>query len=339
MVSMKDISAACGVSVATVSKALNNQSDINEETKKHIREVAKEMGYFPNAMARALKTNRTYNIGVLFTDEALSGLTHDFFAPILDSFKRTVEAKGYDITFLNRGSKGIGSMSYMEHCQYRGFDGVFMACTDFYDPQVLEVIRSDIPVVTVDHVFDNNIAIVSDNIGGMRSLTEYIHGFGHRRIAFIHGLRSSVTQARVSSFYRTMESFGLEVPQEYILEVPYRDTNAAAEATKELLDLKQPPTCIIYPDDFSCFGGMNAIRERGLRVPDDVSVAGYDGIRIGRHIEPRLTTLRQDTEMMGATAGEKLIGLIENPKMAAAEIITIAGSVYPGKTVTAPKQA
>ena len=99
MVSMKDIAKTCGVSVATVSKALNNQKDIGEETKNHIRAVAREMGYFPNSSARALKTNRTYNIGVLFADEAQSGLTHDFFSAILDSFKRTVESRGYDITF------------------------------------------------------------------------------------------------------------------------------------------------------------------------------------------------------------------------------------------------
>lgn len=94
MVSMKDIAIACGVSVATVSKALNDHGDIGKETKEKIRRIAKEMGYLPNAMARALKTNRTYNIGVLFVDEAQSGPTHDYFSQVLDSFKRAVEAKG-----------------------------------------------------------------------------------------------------------------------------------------------------------------------------------------------------------------------------------------------------
>ena len=92
MVSLKDISAVCGVSVATVSKALNGHKDIGEETKKHIKQVAKEMGYLPNSAAKALKTNRTHNIGILFTDEAHSGLTHDYFASVLDSLKQTVEA-------------------------------------------------------------------------------------------------------------------------------------------------------------------------------------------------------------------------------------------------------
>lgn len=334
MVSMKDISVACGVSVATVSKALNDHGDIGKETKERIRRVAKEMGYLPNAMARALKTHRTYNIGVLFVDEAQSGLTHDYFSQVLDSFKRTVEARGYDITFLNKsGAGGLSRISYLEHCRYRGFDGVVIACVDFYDPQVLELVRSDIPVVTVDHLFDNHINITSDNVGGMELLLRHVFQKGHRRIAYIHGADSSVTQARLTSFYRTAELLGLKLPGEYVRESPYRDTRTAARVTEELLDLRVPPTCILYPDDFSCFGGITAIKGRGLRIPEDISIAGYDGIRIGRHIETPLTTLRQDTTSLGVQAGERLISLIERPKTTLIEQVIIKGEIYIGKTV------
>ena len=333
MISMKDISRACGVSVATVSKALNDHKDIGEETKEKIRQTAKEMGYYPNSSARALKTNRTYNIGVLFADEAQSGLTHDFFSNVLDSFKRTVETRGYDITFINTGRKGKGRMSYLEHCKYRGFDGVVIACVDFLDDEVEELVRSDIPLITIDHLFHNRSAVISDNVGGMKQLLTYIYEQGHRRIAYIHGADSSVTQSRLSSFYRTAEELGLTVPDSYILESAYRDTEGAGQRTKELLSLKRPPTCILYPDDFSCFGGINVIKERGLRIPQDISVAGYDGIRVGRHIEPQLTTLHQNTDKIGEMAGVKLISLIEKPKTTLAEQILISGEVYEGKTV------
>ena len=323
----------CGVSVATVSKALNDHKDIGEETKTKIRQVAKEMGYYPNSSARALKTNRTYNIGVLFADEAQSGLTHDFFSYVLDSFKRTVEERGYDITFINAGRKGKRRMSYLEHCMYRGFDGVIIACVNFYDSEVEELVRSEIPLVTIDHLFHNRSAVVSDNIGGMRELVTYIYEQGHRRIAYIHGADSSVTQSRLSSFYKTAEELGITIPDEYVKESAYRDTKGAGIRTVELLSLKEPPTCILYPDDFSCFGGINIIKEKGLRIPEDISVAGYDGIRIGRHIEPKLTTLRQNTEKIGALAGEKLISLIEKPKTTLVEQILIGGEVYKGKTV------
>lgn len=332
MVSMKDIAAACKVSVATVSKALNDQNDIGEKTKKRIREVAREMGYFPNSSARALKTNRTYNIGVLFADEARSGLTHDFFSAILDSFKRTVEARGYDITFINSSKSGKG-MSYLDHCRYRGFDGVVVACVNFRDPEVTELIESDFPLITIDHVFNNRISIVSDNVSGMRDLLKYVYKCGHRKIAYIHGLDSAVTRSRLSSFYRTAEEIGLEIPDEYVLEAPYRDTEGTRIMTEQLLSLKDRPTCILYPDDFSAFGGITAIRDKGLNIPEDVSIAGYDGIRIGRHISPPLTTLRQDTEAIGVRAAESLIDLIEKPKSTIVEQIVIEGWVYEGKSV------
>ncbi|TCL54438.1 LacI family transcriptional regulator [Kineothrix alysoides] len=333
MVSMKDISVTCGVSVATVSKALNNHSDIGEETKEHIRKVAKEMGYFPNSAAKALKTNRTYNLGVLFVDDDQSGLKHDYFSYVLDSFKRTAEQRGYDMTFINCCKTRTNKMSYLEHSMYRGFDGVAIACIDFYDPEVVELVRSDIPVVTIDHLFNNRIAIISDNVKGMKDLLTFVYNKGHRHIAYIHGMDSAVTQSRLSSFYKTAEELGLEVPDEYIKEAAYRDTKGSFAQTQELLDLPNPPTCILYPDDFASFGGINAITERGLNIPQDISIAGYDGIRIGRHLEPQLTTLRQDTEQVGAKAAESLVNLIEHPKTTLIQQVVVEGEVFEGRSV------
>lgn len=335
MVSMKDISVACGVSVATVSKALNDHGDIGAETKRRIRQTAKQMGYFPNSAAKALKTNRTQNLGVLFEEDDHSGLTHDYFASVLDSLKSTAEERGYDITFINSCRTRPNRMSYLEHCRYRGFDGVVIVCVDFYDPEVLELVQSDIPTVTIDHLFNNTCAIMSDNIKGMRELLHYIYDMGHRRVAYIHGAESSVTQRRLSSFYRTAAELGLNIPDEYICQAAYRDTAAAYAQTEKLLDLKKPPTCILYPDDFACYGGVNAIRHRGLKVPEDISIVGFDGIRIARHIEPKLTTLKQDTKQLGMRAAEKVISLIENPKTTLIEQIVVEGEVYVGSSVRA----
>ncbi len=333
MVSMKDISAVCGVSIATVSKALNDHRDIGEETKEHIRQVAKELGYSPNSAAKTLKTNRTYSLGVLFVDDEQSGLTHDYFAHVLDSFKRTAEERGYDITFINSCKTRPQRMSYLEHSRYRRFDGGVIACVDFEDPEVEELVRSNIPVVTIDHLFNNRSTIVSDNVKGISDLVHYIYEMGHRKIAYIHGADSAVTQSRLSSFYRTCEELGLEIPSDYVREAPYRNTKDTYAETVKLLDLKDPPTCIIYPDDFSCFGGINAIYARGLKIPDDVSVAGYDGIRIARHYRPQLTTIVQDTKRLGREAAIKLINLIENPKTTLTEQIVVTGEVFPGESV------
>lgn len=331
MVSMKEISKKCGVSVATVSKALNGHSDIGERTREQIKRVAKEMGYFPNSAARALKTNRTYNIGVLFTDEAHSGLTHDYFAQVLDSLKVMAESEGYDITFISRNPKR--SMSYLEHSRSRGVDGVIIACVNFYDSEVLELVQSEIPIVTIDYTFNNRTAVISDNVKGMHDLLQEIVKMGHKKIAYIHGADSAVTQNRVGSFYKTMDELGILIPDGYVREGVYHDPDVSAQRTKELLKLKNRPTCIIYPDDFSCLGGINVIKENGLKIPSDISIAGYDGIRLSQFLEPKLTTLKQDTKKIGSMAAKKLIEIIERPKSSVIERVIIEGTVIKGGSV------
>ena len=336
MVSMKDISAACGVSVATVSKALNDHKDVGEETKQRIRAIAKEMGYFPNSSARALKTNKSYNIGVLFVDEVpQSGLTHDYFAGILDSFKVTVEAKGYDITFINCNNLRKGRLSYLEHSKFRGVDGVLIACVNFHDKEVIELVKSDIPVVTIDYDFPGKLSVVSDNIKGIKDLVNYIYSQGHRKIAYIHGQENNenVTENRVKSFLDTAKELGLEIPEEYLVTGNYRDIPNAAKNAAALLNLKDRPSCIIFADDYSAIGGMNEIKARGLTIPDDISIAGYDGINLAAQIEPQLTTVVQDTRMIGRIAADNLIDLIEKPKSTVPEHVVIEGMLRKGKSV------
>lgn len=330
MVSMKDIARRCGVSVATVSKALNGQPDIGEETRKRISEVAKEMGYMTNAAARALKTNRTYNLGVLLIDESRSGLSHEYFASMLESFKNEAEKRGYDITFINKNAGGK-STSYLRHCQYRGVDGVIVACIDFTDERIQELVDGPIPVVTIDHVFENRIAVISDNTSGVAELVRYAYNKGHRKIAFLHGEKIAVTQRRLEGFHKACAELGLEIPEEYIRECVYHDTDRCFEETEKLLDLPDPPTCIIFPDDFSYIGGWHSIRGRGLMIPGDISTMGYDGIQLAKSM--KLTTYSQNTTELGRMAVEKLVSLIEHPKTTAIERIVIPGCLMEGNTV------
>lgn len=332
MVSMKDISIKCGVSVATVSKALSGQSDIGKQTALNIRKVAKELGYLPNAAARALKTNRTNNLGVLFVDKMQSGLMHEYFSSLLDSIKAEAERKGYDITFISNNI-GQNAMNYLDHCRYRACDGVVIACADFNDPDVVELVQSEIPVVTIDHVFNEKTSILSNNVQCVRDLVAYIIEQGHKKIAFIHGEDTSVTQKRIASFYRTCQDYGITVPENYVKRARYHDPDSSAEATRQLLSLTDPPTCIMYPDDFSFMGGRNVLDELELKIPEDISVAGFDGIYLSQIIQPVLTTVRQDTLSIGREAADRLIDCIENPKAAVAEQVTIDGRLLPGKSV------
>ena len=334
MANIKDIAAKCGLSVSTISKALNGYTDISRETKQKVVRAAEECGYLPNSMARALKTNRTHNIGVLFADEAHSGLRQEYFAAVLDAFKAEAERRSYDITFISHNvNLGTRPMSFLEHCRYRNFDGVCVACVDFQSPEVLELVNSDFPVVTIDHVFNNRTSINSANVAGMNELVRYIHGMGHRRVAYVHGRKSAVTEQRLTSFCRTMRDLGDAVPTEYLVLAAYHDTQATKAAVARLLALPDRPTCVIMPDDYAALGGIEAIEAAGLRIPDDVSVAGYDGIPLSQTLQPKLTTVRQDTGRMGREAAKRLIEQIENPLTTIVENLTVEGTLLPGGSV------
>ena len=330
MVSIKDISAACGVSTATVSKALNGANDVSRATRERICRKAKELGYRPNAAARSLKTRRTYNIGVLFKDEAGSGLTHEYFSAVLEGLKNEAEARGFDITFINTNN---ASMSYYDHCIYRNVDGVAVVCADFSDPQVQELAANQLPVVTIDYVFDRGTAVLSDNLGGITELFHYVYSKGHRRIAYIYGAPSGVSRTRLVGFYKAAEAAGIAVPDSYVRQGAFHDAAVCAQQTAALLDLPQPPTCILFPDDFSALGGIGEIRQRGLRIPEDISVAGYDGIHLSQVLDPVLTTLHQETHTIGATAARQLIELIERPKTTLPRTAVIPGKLWEGGSV------
>ncbi len=337
MVSMKDIAKHCGVSVATVSKALNGHKDIGEATRQRICAAAEEMGYMASSVARALKTNRSFNLGVLVVDERRSGLGHEYFSTILEGFKDEAEIHGYDVTFIN-SHVGDQPNSYVKHCRYRGLDGIAVACVNFEDPRILALADSDIPLVTIDHVYEGHTAILSDNNHGMDALVRYAYQKGHRRIAYIHGENIDATRGRLEGFHHACRDLGLEIPREYIIPAMYHHPDLCEQATAQLLALPEPPTCILFPDDYSFIGGHNAFLEAGYTIPllditaRNISAIGYNGINLARMMH--LTTYTQNAYLIGRTAAEKLIFQIEHPDQAAPEQIVIAGELMEGRTVS-----
>ncbi len=332
MVTITDIAKACGVSRATVSKALNGASDISSETAERVREIARSMGYLPNAAARALRAGRSYNIGVLFSDTTGGGISHEYFSMILESVKAQAESQGYDLTFI---SKDLGNMQmdYYEHAKYRSCDGVVIASADYQDPAIIRLATSDIPTVTLDYSFDSRTSILSDNVRGMETLVRFVYEKGHRRIAFIHGEMTSVTQKRLASFKKTCAELGIQIPPEFIRSAVYHDPRSSGLQTRELLALPHQPTCIFYPDDLSFLGGQSELEKHGITIPDGMSVVGYDGIPLSQVLRPRLTTYRQGAESMGKTAASMLIEEIEHPDTWLPRQITVEGELLEGSTV------
>lgn len=273
------------------------------------------------------------NIAVLFEDHSNNGLTHDYFAAILDSFKRTAEKKGYNISFLNCDRTRDNYLTYLEQVKEKNYDGVVIACIDFNDKEVIELIDSKIPIVTIDEEIENVISVKSDNTYGIKNLVDYLVEMGHRRIAYIHGDINYVTNQRLEGYKEALMSHNIEVNEEYIRPSEYRDMKKAAYQTEQLLRLKNPPSCIMYSDDYAAIGGINVLKARGLEIAEDISITGYDGINILAQYEPRLTTVCQDTKSIGRIAAEKLVEYIENPDNVTIDTTIIDTILEKGRTV------
>ena len=301
---IRDVAQRCGLPMATVRRVLDDgMQDITDRTRRKVLRAAKLEGYAVE--------HRAHNLGVIFQDENAKGLTHPFFAAMLNAFKNDAEARGYDVTFVNHGADG---MTYLEHCLYRGVDGVCIACLDFTTKEVSELVSSDIPCVTVDHRFDNVPAVLSDNENGVHMLVDYAASMGHKRIAFIHGHNNSVvTSTRIAQFYSAMEYHGFPIPDGYVRAGLYNEIGMVRGIIVDLLRMDERPTCILLPDDSCYFGAQEAVQELGLRIPDDISFCGYDGIALTQALRPQLTTIHQDSEAIGRECARRLINDIENP--------------------------
>ena len=330
---LKELAAACGLSVSAVSKALNDRPDVSPETRAAVRAKAEALGYRPNALARALKSGRTYTLGVLFADLARRGLTHCYFGPVIDAFKNAAESRGYEVTFLSH--TGPGGMTYLERCRTRGFDGVCIINFDAEDDEVLELVRSEVPLVSIDYPYADRGCIRSDNAAGIAALTRYVLSRGHRRVGLVMGEPSGVTEIRRAGFLQVMRGHELEVPDAYMVPSRFHDPRAARSAVERLLDLPERPTCIMISDDLAALGGMEAIRARGLRIPEDISIVGYDGVELLQLCRPRLTTYAQDTARIGREAAAQLIAQIEVPGTPG-RTLTVPGQLLEGETVAAP---
>lgn len=333
MITIYDIAKKAGVSAATVSKALNDHSDISKKTKSKIKALAVEMGYLPNSHARSLITKRSYNIGILFVDEGNSGLAHAFFSEVLESIRSKLETMGYDITFISSGFAGHKNASFLEHCKYRGVDGVILACIDFDSPQIQELIKSDIPVVLIDKEVENISSIVSKNYEGIKQSVELLIKNGHKDIGFIHGQRTStgVTEKRLKGFYDAMAEANIKVNEQWIMEGEYFIWHPTYINVKKMLTMDHRPTAIILPDDYAALAAYSAANELNYKIPGDISMIGFDGIKISQIMTPALTTIRQDTKTIGKLAAKKIVSLIENNDKE--EIIYVASKLLEGKSV------
>ncbi len=315
MITIKDVARETGFGVATVSKALNNYSDISQKTKELIRAKAKEMGYIPNASGRSLVTKSTFTIGLIFEERTNLGLTHPFFSEILEKIKKALEEKNYDILLI---SKKIGSYveTYLEHCIQKAVDGVIVVTRLIDNLQFEKLYNSDLPIVYVDLDTDKT-CVFTDNYQSIVDAVEYLYKRGHREIGIIQGATTyNPGYDRYRAYRDTMNRLGLKMNPQHILYCKdYQIENAVNEIDKMYKNKIKLPTAFVTTGDMMAIGAIQAVQKNGGRVPEDVSIIGFDNILLSSHILPKLTTIAQNYELIAKTAVQLLLNLIRNPEM------------------------
>jgi LacI family transcriptional regulator len=301
---IRDVAALAGVSVATVSKVINDRYGVSASTIERVRQVIAELGYESSLVARSLRNHRTNVIGILVSD------IEPYSAELLKGAAKAVRGTGYDLVVYSAGgevahAKGWESR-YLSRLSGTLIDGAVIVTPTVLAPSY------GAPVVAVDpHTGGEDVPTVdSDNRRGAELATEHLLGLGHRRIAFIGG-RADLESARLreAGFRAAMEAAGVPVDPRLVVAGGYAEA-LSANAAHGLLRLPDPPTAIFAANDISAIATMDVALTLGFTIPTDLSVVGFDNVPESALIQPMLTTVEQPIQLMGQRAVDLLLQIL-----------------------------
>jgi len=306
-----DIARDMGLSPSTISKILHHSGKVGVATRKRVLDYVKEKGYVANFNARILKAKHSWTLGVVFSDIASFGFEHPFFGSVLQAFKNYVEVKGYELVFIVK-KLGQSELTYYEWCQNKSVDGVLILTGDLNDPNIIELVNSGIPCVSADIIMPNLYSAMSDDNLGITLGFNHLLDIGCHDIGAFSGPISARAYAERTVAYRNL----LDKHKMSFNESWYHDCdgygvqNAYKQAKGWIASWKQRPQAIIAFSDDLAMGLINALKESKIRVPQDISVIGYDDIAFACLFNPPLTTIRQDKVAIAEAAADALLSLI-----------------------------
>jgi LacI family transcriptional regulator len=312
-VTLRDVARAADVHPGTASRALNveTRSLVNEETAQRVLGAAEQLGYLPNPIARGLKTNRSYTIGVLVPD-----ITNPLFPPILRGIEDRLEEEGYTPLMANTDNDRERERIDWQTMRARQVDGFITATADRSDPLLEEIIDSGPPIVLVNRRLDDPAvrAATPNDQAGMRLAVEHLIGLGHRRIAHIAGpLEFSSGYDRREGFLAAMRDNGIE-PDDALLAVSRAFTEReGARACAELLDRGGAATAIAASNDLIALGCYDVLLERSIACPAEMSVMGFNDMPFADRFQPPLTTIRIRPYEVGVAAAELMLEALRDP--------------------------
>ena len=310
IVTIKDIARAAGVSHPTVSRALNNHPAISESTRERIIELAQQMGYVPNAAARGLKTNRTRALGVI-----LRQIDDPFWIEVVDGVDSVLHPEGYSLFIASTHNEKQREKEVVQAMVQRGVDGVILLSPLFSEEQCKILNSYDLPMVMVNNegAGECRYIIYNDDVYGARLLTKHLIDLGHTRLAYLGKRHGGFPNSdRLAGFRAEMQAARLPVDERYIYDTSAGNPTGGREGAEYLLSLDEIPSAIVCYNDFLAVGVYNYLHEKGLRIPQDVSVTGFDNISIAAYLSPPLTTLHQHKFQMGEGAARMMLEVLSN---------------------------
>jgi DNA-binding LacI/PurR family transcriptional regulator len=313
-VTIKDIAKLLGISKSTVSRALSEHSDVNVETRKKILEVARSMNYQPNTIALNLKQRRTNTIGVIIPETI-----NRFFSKATAGIQRTANLAGYNIIICQSDESLLAEKNNLRSLIAARVDGILISVSEETDgaDHFDFLLQKKIPVVFFDRIVQDldTSTVITDNYEIALEGTEHLIEQGCKRIAWVSGPRHLFnSKNRLQGYMDALKKHGIPIQDEYIISSHFKGGNVE-EYTNYLLDLPHPPDGIFAINDYAAIEMIHIIKKRGLVVPKDIAILGFNNERIGRFVEPSLSTVDLSAYDMGTAAAEILINQIKQQEL------------------------
>lgn len=318
-VKIKDVAKRAGVSTTTVSRVLNGEKYVREELKDRVNQAIEDLGYAPSHIARSLVRNKTNLLGVIVPD-----LTSSFYSTILSSIEQTAASNHYNLLVCNISEDIDKEFKYLNIFKEMRVEGIIIMHEKINEDIRNFIEKLKIPVIfsSVKPMDQSFVSVIVDDYAAAYDATTYLIGLGHKQIAFIGGDMRDMTsgQNRYSGYRNALADHGIKFVHELVRFGDYK-VNSGYALMGEFLRYKHKPTAVFAVSDDMAIGAVNCITDHGLKVPDDISVIGFDGSQMTELVRPRITSMEQPIQRMGEVTVETLLLFIAGEKRTVEDII------------------
>ena len=310
---MREVAEHAGVSVTTVSHVVNNTRTVNPDTRSRVEETMRVLGYQPNVVARNLRRGKTHTIGIILPDSA-----NPYFAEVVRGIEDTSFSQGYSVILCNSDNDLEKECFYSNVLLEKQVDGIIFVAAGLSGENIHHLQDRGIPLVLVDRRVPEVEAdyVLTDNQGGGRLATRHLIDRGHRAIACIAGPEGvKLSSDRIAGYRQALEDAGIAIQPQLILEGDFQ-YQSGYHAAQGLFGNRSAPTAIFACNDLMAIGVNRFAHEKGLRIPEQLSIVGFDDIRLAAYTHPPLTTIRQPKHTMGSSAAKLLLERMTNRDLA-----------------------